>query len=114
MERNFACVEEQEDINCEGTLVKALPCPERMMKTPLPEQSSFSSMLEGSPWSAQERTTVARIEQYVNNSDCRKLDIDEVEEHSLGPEYSDVDVKHIFKKCGKRRQNIASKWRWDD
>ena len=47
--RYFACVEEQEDMNYEGTLVKAPPCTERRMRTPLPEQSSFSSMEEGSP-----------------------------------------------------------------
>ena len=39
--RNFARVENQEDMNFEGTLVKAPPCPERRMRTPLPKQSSF-------------------------------------------------------------------------
>ena len=57
--RNFACVEEQEDMNYEGTLVKAPPCPKRRMRTPLLQQSSFSAMEEGSPWSAQERMTIA-------------------------------------------------------
>ena len=38
--RNFACVEEQEDMNHEGTPVKAPPCPERRTRTPL-LQSSF-------------------------------------------------------------------------
>ena len=56
--RKFVCVENQEDMNYEGTLVKAPPCPERRMRTPLPQQSSFLSMEEGSPWSAQERTAV--------------------------------------------------------
>ena len=31
--RNFACVEGQEDMNYEGTPVKALPCPKRRMIT---------------------------------------------------------------------------------
>ena len=51
----------------------------------------------GSPWSAQERTAIAKMEQYVNNSDCIKLEIDEVEEYSLGQEYLDVDVTHILR-----------------
>ena len=85
--RNFACVEDQEDMNHEGTPVKAPPCPQRRMRTPLPQQSSFSSMENGSPWSAHERTAIARMEHYVNNSDCVKLEIDEVEDYySLGPE----------------------------
>ena len=65
--RKIACVVNQEDMNYEGTLVKAPPCPKRRKRTPLPKQSSFSSMEEGSPWSAQERTAIARMEQYVNN-----------------------------------------------
>ena len=32
--RNFACVEDQEDMNHEGTLVEAPPCPKRRMRTP--------------------------------------------------------------------------------
>ena len=33
------------------------------------------------PWSAQDRTAVARMEQYVNNSECIKLEIAEVEDY---------------------------------
>ena len=66
------------------------------MRTPLPQQSSFSSVEEGSPSSALERTATAKVEQHLNNIGCVKLEIDEVEAHSLGLEYSDVDVKHIF------------------
>ena len=54
-----------------------------------------------SPWSAQERTAISGLEQYVNNSEWKN---DEVEECSLGPEHSDVDVKHNLKKCNKGRQ----------
>ena len=103
-ERNFACVEEQEYMNYEGTPVKAPPCPKRRMRTPLSQQSFSSSMEEGSVWSGQERTAIAKMEPYVNNSDCMKLEIDEVEDCSLGPEYSDVDVKQIFE---ERRQEKA-------
>ena len=48
---------------------------------------------------------MARMEQYVNNSERIQLDIDEVEECSLGAEYADVDVKQILRKA-TRRQNI--------
>ena len=83
-------------MNYKGTLVKAPPCPERRMRTLLPLQRSFSSMEEESPWSAQERTAMARMDQYVDNSECIQLDIDEVEEYSLVPEYADIDVKQIL------------------
>ena len=56
---------------------------------------------------------VAKMEQYANNSDCTKLEIDEVDG------YSDVDVKadkflmfSVWKKKGEHL--VASKWRWDD
>ena len=96
--------------------------------TPLPQQSPFSSMEEGSPWSAQERTAIARTERYVNNSRCQKMEIAEVEDYSFGPEYSSVDVKHIFRNSTREgmtcfevfgvKENgehpVASKLRWDD
>ena len=34
------------------------------------------------------------MKRYVNNSDCVKFDMDEVEECYLGPECPNVDVKH--------------------
>ena len=89
------------DMNYEGTMAKAPPCPERRMRTPLPQQSSSSIMEEESPWSAQERT-----EQYVNNSECIQLGIDEVEACSLGPEYADIDVKQILRKATREGRNI--------
>ena len=88
--RNFACVEGQEDIIYEGTPVKAPPCPRRRMITPLPQQSSSSSMEEGSLWSAQERTALARMEQSFNNSEVLKLGIAEVDwKESRSPEVGD-------------------------
>ena len=88
--RDFAYVEIHEDKNYEGMLA-----PKRRMRTPLPQQSSVSSMEEGSPWGARERTAIARMEQYANNSYCIRLETDEVDDYSLGPEYSDVDVMHM-------------------
>ena len=107
---------------------KGSSVPERRMRTPLPLQSSSSTREEESQWSAQERTATARMEQYVNNSECIQLDIDEVEECSLGPEYADIDVKKILRKATREGRNIfevfkvkgkgellvTSQWRWDD
>ena len=111
LEYNGKRVAEQErphsdpkDMNYEGTTAKASPCPERRIRTPLPQQSSSSTRKEESQWSAQERR-----EQYVNNSECKQLDIDEVEECSLGPEYADIDVK-----AEKGELLVASKWCWED
>ena len=84
------------DMNHEGTIAKAPPCLERRMRTPLP-QSSSSTREEESQWSAQERTAVARMEQYVNNSECLQFEKDDVEECSLGLEYADIHVKQIFR-----------------
>ena len=47
---------------------------------------------------------MARVEEYVNNGGCIQLDIDEVEECSLGPENADVDVKKILTNGVKIRQ----------
>ena len=74
-----------------------------------------SSNNDGSPWSAQERTAIARMEQYVND-------------YFLGPEYSDVDVRHMLRNATREGRNffevfsvkekgenlVASKLRWDD
>ena len=95
-----------EDVNYEGTMAKAPPCPERRMRMPLPQQSSSSTMEEESPWSARERTAMARMEQYVNNSECIHLDIDEVEECSMGPEYADVDVKKNLRRASREGINM--------
>ena len=76
------------------------PCPERRIRTPLPQQSSSSTREEESQRSAQERAAIARMEQYVNNSD------DEVEECSLGPEYADIDVKQISRTATREGRNI--------
>ena len=46
------------------------------------------------------------MEQYVNNSECFQLGIDEVEECSLGPEYADIDVKQFSRKATREGRNI--------
>ena len=48
----------------------------------------------------------------MNNSDCIKLDTDEVEECSLGLEYG--RRLEAFKVKEEGEHLVASKWRWDD
>ena len=62
-----------QDVNYEGTMAKAPPCPERRMRTPLPQQSSSSTKEEESQRSARERTAIARMEQHVNYNKCTQL-----------------------------------------
>ena len=64
----------------------------------------------------------------MNNSECIQVDIEVVEECSLGVEYADVDVKKILRKASRGGRKIfevfkvkaegehqvASRWRWDD
>ena len=49
---------------------------------------------------------MARMEQYVNKSECIQLDTDEVEECSLGPECADVGVKQILGKATRGGRKI--------
>ena len=52
-----------QDVNHEGTMAKAPPCPERRMRMLLPQQSSSSTREEESQWSVQERTVIASQEK---------------------------------------------------
>ena len=45
---------EWHDIEYQGVMAKAPPCPERTLKTPLPQQSSHSSREEEGQWVAME------------------------------------------------------------
>ena len=67
-------------------MAKAPPCPERMLKTPLPQQSSPSSREEGGHWSAMEdrrRRSIAfeklanKMLRYLDNSDGVKVGVTE-------------------------------------
>ena len=111
--RSVVSVESQEDMSYEGTLVKAPPTSRRRMMPPTPQQSSHSSVeatqwqnemeIQGSSWNARERTLVARVEKYLNNSDCMKLEIVELG-LLLGPEYSEVYLRYILR-CASRRSS---------
>ena len=55
-----------QDVNYEGTMAKAPPCPERRMRTPLPQQGSSSTREEESQWSSQGRAAIASQEKLGN------------------------------------------------
>ena len=48
-------------------------------------------------WTARDRTVTARMEQYLNESDSMKVEIEELEHCFLGLEESEVDFRHIVK-----------------
>ena len=73
------------------------------------EQCSFSMGCGGEQrWTARDRTVVARMEQYLNESDSMKVEIEELEHCLLGSEVSEVDLRHIVMKCKKRRRLFRS------
>ena len=82
------------------TLVKAPPAFSRKIMPPTPQRSSCSSIdtvqgqtevedqqsgsqekeIEGQRrWNARDRTVIVKMEQYVNEGDCVKLEIGELE-----------------------------------
>ena len=135
--RSFVCVENQEDMSYEGTPLRVPPTSRRRMMSPTPQQISHSSIevmqwqtemqVQGSGWHARDREIIAKMEQYLNDSDCVKLEIEELE-LLLGPEDSEVDLRHIlmivsrrggriceiFSSKEKSEHFVASKVRWDE
>ena len=99
----------------EGTPVKAPPTSRRRMMPPTPQQSSYSSIeamqwqtemeVQGSSWNASERTDIAEMEQYLNESDCIKLEIEELE-LPLGPEDPEVNMTYILRNANRRGGRI--------
>ena len=95
----------------EGTPVEAPPTSRRRMMPPTPQQSSYSSIEavpwqtemedQGSGWNACDRTVIAKMEQYLNDSDCMKLEIEELE-LLLGPEDSEVNLRHTLRNASRR------------
>ena len=79
---------EWHDIKYQGTMAKAPPCPERTLKTPLPQQSS-SSRDEESQWvSVEDRRrlrvafeeTAKRMLRYQEDSEDLKVGVTELQE----------------------------------
>ena len=113
--RSIVWVENQEEMCYEGTPVKAPPASRRRMMPPTPQQSSYSSIEamqwqtdledQGSGWNARDRTVIAKMEQYLNDSDCIKLEIEELE-LPLGPEDSELNLRHILRNVSRRSGRI--------
>ena len=104
---------------------------------PSPQQSSYPSIEarqwqtemedQGIGWNARDRTVIAKLEKYLNESDCLKLEIEELE-LLLGPEDSEVHLRHILRNGSRRggrifeifsskeksKHSVASKVRWDE
>ena len=82
---------------------------------------------QGIGWNARDRTVIAKLEKYLNESDCLKLEIEELE-LLLGPEDSEVHLRHILRNGSRRggrifeifsskeksKHLVASKVRWDE
>ena len=107
---------------------------------PTPQQSSLSSIeamqwqtemedqdsgskekeVEGQHrWNARDRTVIARMEQYLTENDSIKVEIEELE-LLLGPEDSEVNLRHILRYARKKgatssksfaRKDRVSTWR---
>ena len=62
-------------------------------------------------WTARDREVIARIEHHLNESDSMKVEVEELE-LLLGPEDSEVDLRHILmclkKKKGRKIFEIFS------
>ena len=80
---------EWRDIEYQGEMAKAPPCPERTLKTPLPQQSSSSSRDEESQWVAMEDRRrrsiafekVAKIMlKYLEDSEDLKVGVTELQQ----------------------------------
>ena len=83
--------------------------------------------VQGSSWSARERTVTARLENYLNKEDCLKFDIEELE-LLTGPEDSEVNLRYLLMKASRRsgrifeifstkeksEHSVANKVRWDE
>ena len=117
-------------MNYDGTPVKASPASRRKTVPPTPQQRVQPAMdamqlqmevgdqescscgmeYEGEHrWTARDRTVIARMEQYLNEKDHVKV---EIEELLLGPEGSEVDLRQIpryaRRKKGGRISDIFS------
>ena len=115
--RRAVCVENQENMSCEGTRVKAPLPSSRKIMPPTPQQGSQSPIeamqwqtevedkeggsyekeFEGEHrWTACHKRVIARTEQYLSKSDSMRVEIEELES-LLGPEDSEEDLSQILR-----------------
>ena len=105
-------MEYHEDVSYEGTPVKAPPAARMRRMPPTPQQSSYSSIEalqwqtemedQGSGWDAQNTAVIAKMEQYLNESDSANLEVEELE-LLFGPgESAEVNLRHISRNASRR------------
>ena len=120
----------------QGIMAKALPCPERTLKSLLPHQSSSSSRDEESQWvSAEDRRrrrvalegTAKRMLRYLEDSEDLKVGVTEFQEQLGTSEEACISVKQIAQQAmnengqkilenfrqGEEDVRIASRARWN-
>ena len=122
------CVENQEDMNYDGTPVKAQLCSCKR-RWRIRKAAVVRWKNEGEHrWTARDRTVIARMEQYLDENDNMRVEIEELE-FLLGPEDSEVDLRQIlryarrkkggrifdiFSSKGQSEFLVASRRRWDE
>ena len=58
-------------------------------------------------WTARNRAVMARMVQYLDRSESMNLEMEELEYCLLGPEESEVDIRHIaMNASGKKRRRL--------
>ena len=125
-----------QEMKHEGIMAKAPPCPERRMRTLLPQETSSSTREEESQWSSMEdrcRRRVAfedaakRMLRYLEDSEDLKVSISELEGQPETPEKEGLSIMQIVQQArnekgqqlfetfrqGKDEVHIASLARWD-
>ena len=92
----------------QGVMAKAPPCPERTLKTPMPQQSSPSSRDGESQWVAEEdrrRRRVAFEETaggfltYLEDSEDLKVSVTELQEHLGLSEEASISIKQVTRQA---------------
>ena len=94
---------EWHDIKYQGIMTKAPPCPERTLKTPLPQQSSSSSRDEESQWISGEDSCVRGHgeERYLEDSEDLKVAVTELREQLGISEETCVSIRKIVQQAKK-------------
>ena len=96
--------DEWHDIKYQGVMAKALPCPERTLKTPMPQQSPPSSRDEESLWVAVEDRRRRRVAfedtakgklRYLEDSEDLKVTVAELQELLGISEEAGVFIRQI-------------------
>ena len=114
MKRAHCGTDTQEEMRCEGLLVKAHPLSRRRMTPPAPMQNSYTFFVrdhgrceeEGRGWNARERTIIVKIKQYLERSFSVMVQVEAVEDLLL-PYDVDVDLRRILKEArDERGRNI--------